>query len=344
MVVQANELLGTPSYSSSRFDLNTGIFAPAGNIVDPSAKIGRTREAIVGASHELLPNLAIGVDYIYRKYDRGTANYVIGFEPGAAGYPLSQIYADPIAYTDPVSGLTGHYHTVRRTGPCPVASLRPATGEGCRRPSGVGNITLTDPNYQIYHGVDITATKRYSDRWQMQVALTLQRMPDYYPEGSPSFNNPTNREFIHGFTSANLGDREWIFKASGSYTFPMEITASANFNYNQGDVRIITINGPGRVFGGVGQSTINYGSGSLRIEPAGATRLEPHPLLDLGLQKTFMFRGGRNRVKLMFEAFNVFNVNTVTDWVSDNRSNIGFLQPEDIVPPRVFRFGTQIGF
>ncbi len=72
------------------------MLAPAGNIVDPSAKIGRTREAIVGIQHELIANLAIGVDYIYRKYDRGTTTYTIGYQPGAPGYPLSQIYTGPL--------------------------------------------------------------------------------------------------------------------------------------------------------------------------------------------------------------------------------------------------------
>jgi hypothetical protein len=347
-IVQANELIGTPSSSSSRFNVNTGVFAPAGNIVDPSTKLERTREAIVGMSHELIPNLALGVDYIYRKYDRGLINYPIGFEPGTPGYPLSQIYTGPISYTDPITGLTGSYFTIPQTGDCPIASLRPANGQGCTIPSGVGNLTLTNPNYQIYHGVDFTATKRYSDRWQMQVALTVQRMPDYFPVGSPSFHNPTNREFVNGYTSANLGDREWLFKASGSYTFPFEITASANFNMNQGLVRLVTINGPGNVAGGRlangNLRTIAYGQGSLRFQPNGDTRLEPQKLLDLGLQKTFMFRGGRNRVKLMFEAFNVFNIATVTGWASGNMNAVSFNQPTGIVPPRVLRVGTQIGF
>ena len=63
------------------------MLAPAGNIVDPSAQIGRTREAIVGMQHELISNLAVGVDFIYRKYDRGTTTYTLGYQPGAPGYP-----------------------------------------------------------------------------------------------------------------------------------------------------------------------------------------------------------------------------------------------------------------
>ena len=73
-IIQPNELTGTPSSSNSSLFQN-GVFKPAGNIVDPSAKIGRTREGVVGVQHELISNLAVGVDFIYRKYDRGTTTY-----------------------------------------------------------------------------------------------------------------------------------------------------------------------------------------------------------------------------------------------------------------------------
>ena len=39
--VQVSELIGNPTSSSSRFNEITGIFAPQGNLVDPSAQIGR---------------------------------------------------------------------------------------------------------------------------------------------------------------------------------------------------------------------------------------------------------------------------------------------------------------
>ena len=68
------------------------MLVPAGNIVDPSAKIGRTREVIVGLQHELISNLAVGVDYIYRKYDRGTTTYTIGYQPGARVPALADLH------------------------------------------------------------------------------------------------------------------------------------------------------------------------------------------------------------------------------------------------------------
>jgi hypothetical protein len=328
MLVQRNELIGTPRVNSSRFNIDTGVLTPAGNTVDPDAKIRRTREGIVGMSHELMENLAVGVDYIYRKYDRGTANYVIGYEPGASGFPLSQIYTDRNAHTDPVSGMTGYYYTV-----C----------QGCVRPTGVGNITMTSLQYDVYHGVDLTATKRFSDRWQMQIGATFQRATPYYPTGS--FENPTDIEWEHGFNE----DREWIFKANGAYTFPWEITVAGNLVANQGPQRVTTINGPGSVYGGISSSTgnpttISYGNGSLEVESRGTTRLDNPALLDFSIQKKFAFRGGRQWVKFELAGFNVMNSNTITDWASDNRSSANFLRVEDILPPRVFRFGMQVGF
>src|SRR6185295_19503200 len=106
-LVQRSELIVTPTSSSSRF-IN-GVLQPAGNIVDPSAQIGRTREAIVGMQHELISNLAVGVDFIYRKYDRGTTTYVIGFQPGGPNYPTQSIYVRQ-SYTDPVTGLSAPYY------------------------------------------------------------------------------------------------------------------------------------------------------------------------------------------------------------------------------------------
>ena len=51
---------------------------------------------------------------------------------------------------------------------------------------------------------------------------------------------------------------------------------------------------------------------TLTFQPTGTTRFGATKLLDLGAQKVFTFRGGKNRLKLMFDAFNIFNINTIT--------------------------------
>ena len=294
---------------------------PAGNIVDPSAKIGRTREAVVGMQHELISNLAVGVDFIYRKYDRGTTTYTIGYTPGPGYDALRAMYL-PATWTDTASGLSANYYYVCST---------------CSRPSGVGSITLTNPNYQIYKGVDITVNKRYSKRWQAAAALTLQDNPNYFPYGTATFIDPTALEYQQGLSTIS----KYLFKAQGSYTLPWDINASGNFNWNQGGTRTLSINGPGAIPGGTtGTITRN----TLTQAPLNQVRFDDAKLLDVGVQKIFRFRGGKNRLKLMMDGFNLFNVNAIQSYVSNNQSLAGFTQPASIVPPRVFRFGASVQF
>ena len=133
--------------------------------------------------HELLPNLAVGVDYIYRKYDRGLATYTLGYQPGAPGYPA-------VADLHRPADLHRSDHRQHRR------VLRREAGRDAA--VGVGSITVTNPNYQVYNGVDITVTKRYSDKWQFTGALTIQDNPQYFPGRVRSdFANPTG----HGLSA-----------------------------------------------------------------------------------------------------------------------------------------------
>jgi len=320
-VVQANELIGQPTTNQARFNMTTGIFAPAGNTVDPSAKIGRTREFITGLQHELIPNLAVGVEYVYRKYDRGTRSYTIGYQPGAPGYPISALYTGPLQYTDPVTGVTAPYYQLCAT---------------CTRPSGVGSIAMTDPNYQLYSGLTGTVNKRFSNKWQLNGSVTWQTNPSYTPVGG--FSDPQGVEFNDGYSTL----ARYLVKLNGSYALPWGFQASANFNVQDGANRAVTINGPGNVFGGVGQSSISRAT--ITYQPNGSVHLEANKLLDLGLQKTFAFSGGRYRAKLMLDAFNVFNTAKILSYSSNNSSSQNFTVPTSIIPPRVVRLGAQFTF
>ncbi|HYN10217.1 MAG TPA: carboxypeptidase regulatory-like domain-containing protein [Vicinamibacterales bacterium] len=329
-LIQASELIGTPSTSNARFDLNTGILRPAGNVVSPDTKIGRTREFITGLQHELIPNLAVGVEYIYRKYDRGTAGYTVGYQPGAPLFPLSQLYVGPLTYTDPVTGLSAPYWEI-----C----------QGCQRPSGVASITMTSLNYNVYQGFVTTVNKRFSDRWMLNSSLTVQTNPGYTEHQV----NPTGLEFQNGVSTL----ARYLFKLNGSYAAPWGINVAANWNVNDGATRTRTLNGPGSVYGGVnasGAATTLSGNqqpyNTLRIEAADATRLDLINLLDLGVHKVIALRGGKNRVKVMADLFNVFNIATIRGYSTDanNLSHASYNAPNSIVPPRVFRIGAQLSF
>ena len=119
---------------------------------------------------------------------------------------------------------------------------------------------------------------------------------------------------------------------------------------NDGPVRNLSINGPGDVFNGVGQTQADLST--LNFEETGTTRLEKQMLWDLGINKTFTFRGGQNRIKATIDGFNILNSATVTNYSSDNLSSAGTVtnpvppsqRISSIIPPRVIRAGLTIWF
>ena len=92
-----------------------------------------------------------------------------------------------------------------------------------------------------------------------------------------------------------------------------------------GATRTLTINGPGQVYGGVNADRCRDDH---QLHDAGVPapgtryRFDPIKLLDLGVQKVFQFNGGRQRIKLILDAFNVFNINTITAYASGNKSRL----------------------
>ncbi len=106
-LVTANELIGTPTASTSRFV--NGVLTNLLPDIDPNQKLGRTREAVVGIDHQLAGNLHVSLDFTHRYSDFGSTGYILGTQPGAAGFPLSNLWVGPFTYTDPNTGVSAPY-------------------------------------------------------------------------------------------------------------------------------------------------------------------------------------------------------------------------------------------
>ena len=96
-------------------------------------------------------------------------------------------------------------------------------------------------------------------------------------------------------------------------------------------------------------SSISYTT--LQYNLRGTDRNPPINLLDVGVSKTFQLRGGKNRLKLTLDGFNMTNISTVTSFRTSNISASAnatgtpqYLQVSAIVPPRVFRVGASFTF
>ena len=234
-LVQANELIGSPNLPSQFVN---GVLTGTVPTVDPNLQIGRTREAVVGIDHQLAGNLHASVDYTHRYTDFGSAQYVIGTQPGAPNFPSSQNWVGPFNFTDPHTGITAPFFTL-----C----------AGCTTPQD-NEITSTTNAYQTYNGVSLTLTKRLSNRWQGNVSFTWNDFRQFTPpgafntvtgSGSRLIGNPTGNSFVDGFTNNTPA---YTVKGFGSYELPWYgLLASANWNLNDGNVRTEAIKGPGSI-------------------------------------------------------------------------------------------------
>jgi hypothetical protein len=337
-VVTANELnLTDPSCATypSNFDPATALLNTSPDTVDPNNKNDRITEFTAGLDHELLPNFAVGVNYIHRNFDRFNANIRVG-ETEDMWLRREWTDADFIA-----ANLDA-----------PSAFGLPSTGwiywefdPTVIRPENINNRANTEEK-RSYDGVDFTVTKRFANRWMLNLAATVQASVT-----DPDFCAYRNNEFdctnVNRTEGLNTGTK-YLVKLNGMYALPRGWNVSANLQIKQGQNRGIGFDGPQTRSGGLnaaGTSVLSLGSGAVTFTAYDhGTRREPlEHLLDAQVTKSFDLRGGRNRLSLIFSVFNVLNANTVRGLRNDlNNTNFGEIT--SILSPRIGRVQASITF
>lgn len=307
LFVQANELDLSRILSRSNYNTNDPAAVTSPNRVDQNLQNDRTREVILGLDHELMSDFGVGVTYIYRKYDRFQWTPTNGVSSGD--------YV-PVAYTASCGNATCDQSSYTVTYYQLPFSL----------PSGG---TLTNQNFwRNFNGLEVTARKRYSDRWMLNGSLALGSTPQHF--GEDGFRDPTNIEFIEG-SQDNSRNARWVVKLSGLYSFPWGVNASAFFNARQGFPFYRSIRSPNRS-GGIGRANVKF-------EKDGETRYPNFYTLDARLEKAFMLRTVRLTASL--DVFNIGNANTVLD--REGRQNVSSANRVfEILAPRVTRFGVRV--
>ena len=338
-LIQANELSGTPQLPSNFVN---GVLTGIVPTVDPNQQLARTREAVVGLDHQLAGNLHASVDFTHRYTDFGSTNYVVGFQPGTAGFPASNLWVGPFTYTDSRTGITAPYFTL-----C----------AGCTQVNG-SQITTTSVNYQTYNGVSATLTKRLSNRWQGSVSYTWNDFRGYTPSGGfattgTNVGDPTGISFTSGFTNNTPA---YTVKGYASVELPWYgLLAATNWNLIDGNVRTESILGPGTIQNcppGTAAAQCTGGTvtyKTLLFEDSGVSRFPATDLIDVSVSKNFDF--GRQKLTVTLNCFNVLNINTVLGYASSDISNNGLNGAantansiNNIVPPRVFRIDLRYAF
>ncbi len=302
-------------------------FLSAGNLIsssggvytqiDPHLKHPYSDEVTVGWQQQLFSDFSVGAQYFFRdsKHQIGQINTT---RTPADYQAITSLGGVPI-----VNPLTGAALT--------LYNLLPGLASQTNQ-FEVANIHALD--HYRYDGVEFTATKRLTSRWQVLAGLTIQRAKGTYGNGTPNalsddFNDPNlniNRQNNYLFL-----DSTYVWKIDGTYRFPLGLATSVNFQHYTGyPIR------PQEVFTGLNQS-----SETVALVPAGNIRLPSVNLLNLRVARPFTLRE-RWRVEPAIDLFNVSNRNTVTSVVSTYGS--AYLYPTNVVNPFVARLALRISF
>jgi hypothetical protein len=330
---QRNEILTNlgPQYSNA-IDPARPTSATSVNTIDSNYHANRDNEFIVGVDREVMPNLAVGAAYTFRRTnDWPTWNPRIGL--------TSADYSQ-------VGTATGGGRT--------VAVFAPNNAKVDA--TGGGRILSNRPDYHSqYQGVEFTLNKRLSNNWMARLAFSINDWTE--DVGAGAVQNPTRTDSTNSpafgagtWSGAQVsggqiaprsggsgkGDifynARWQINANGFYQLPAGFEIGANLFGRQGYVEPLII-------------TASAGAdGTMRVLATPTLDETRYPNLwdlDFRLAKTITLQ----RVKFLLSAdlFNALNAGTT---LSQNRNLAAgsFGTINEIISPRILRLGVKFQF
>jgi hypothetical protein len=284
-------------------------------------------EVTAGIERQVIKDMRVGVMY----YHRTNRDQV-----GVSNTALPASFYTPIQVTIP-NGPGGT-----------VASPKPQTITVYNL-SSASYLSLSNQTYDnqpfldtTYNGVEFTANKRLSNRWQMVAGLTLGHNrggvntaggTGQTAATTGDLNDPNNTGYANGIIG---NDSNWAFRLSGSYQFPWSLNFAATFVANQGYPLVSTF--------AVNRTlvpTLVRTTQTVFLSSRGDERYPDPKLLDVRLSRAFNFGGGR-RIVPQIDIFNLGNSNAVTSL----NTGVGgtYLVPNGIISPRIARVGVSVNF
>ena len=184
---------------------------------------------------------------------------------------------------------------------------------------------------RTYNGFEIIANKRFSNSWQFVGSLVISEMEVVIPTSESGgaiggiYSNPNNLLNTRGADPLN---QKYQVKLQGSYSAAYGIMVSGLYRYGSGYpyTRDLAVTG-------LPQGTI-----TVFAEPRGSREVDSYNWIDLRVEKMFSI-GGRRKVGVVFDVFNLTNASTVLQYGSRTSVNLG--TPLVVTNPRIARFGAR---
>ncbi len=296
---------------------------PGGIQIDPNIKQPYTHEVSTFFERQLTDVLGIRLGYVYKSNDDLWMQYQPFRGPDAytATFPTTDRGPDGLLNTadDRVINLRA----------IPNANLGAST-----------SVVMTVPAIGRYHTVELSSTKRLSNRWSTGAGFGYTWSEEHgssyvgnsvsstsgNPGPTTGFAQTGNDPGIHDFTG-------WGLKLFGTYEAPYGVRLSPVFRHQAGQQFGRTIAVPAAP-AGLFTST----AGSALLEPLNSRRMDNIYVLDVRAEKVINLPG-RMRLRGFADFFNIGN-SSAAEQISF-QTGTAFLRPTNILAPFTTRIGAR---
>ncbi len=280
--------------------------------LDDAIKAPITHEVSGWLERQLSDTMGMRAGFVYKTQDNLIQTYV----PGRS--VLNGAYSVPFTFTD--IGLDG----VRGTGDdAPITLFGMPASQAANFP--LASVVMNLPRAEDFKTVEISANRRYSNKWSGQVAFSHTWLNDYPAAAYPTYPNQPGR----------LPRTTWQLKATGSYDLPYGIRISPVLRHQSGENYAREISVPGSAatpFGLVLPASTVYASA------ADAFRQDNIWVFDVRLEKTVTITS-RARVRGFLDFFNITNSSAAETITQTTGAN--YQRPAAILAPRTMRLGVR---
>jgi hypothetical protein len=309
--------------------LQTRFGGVANAAIDENLENAYTDEASVFVERAVMDDLGVRVGFVWKK-DRNGWRQVNTLRPLDA-------FNVPVTIIDP--GPDGSVATTSDNGTFAFLNLdNPAA-------RGSSQLTTNIDGYEgTYKTIELSANKRYSQRWSMNASFSYTWTQEF---GNNYANNRfgtaiSNFSFFGNYPSTPNEHTEneftnWLLKFSGTIDagWGMRVTPVLKASSGTPYGRYFSVAGCSAT---VTTNCSNYGPQLVLVEPLGTRRQDNVVVFDFRVEKQIPL-AERARLGLFFDLFNAFNTNTAVNinW----RSGASFEKATTVVGPRIAKFGVK---
>jgi hypothetical protein len=330
-LAQTNEVNTTAALLASGGGFNTAnpTAVSSANRIDPDYKAPIATGVVLGFDHELIPNLALQVNYSWNRTTNHPYTPFIGLTAAdyTLGTPLTGTLQDGTTYNIPTY--------------IPDANKVAAVGGG--------RLYTNYPDYATkFNGIEFAVNKRMSNRWMMRLGASYSNPTEDYGANPPinENGNPTSID-----TTPLKSGGAYAPRSGGSGSGDVFINQKWNFNLNGAYQLGWNMEVAGNLFGKQGTPFPVYRNATLGRDGSQRVMISPEidtfrfdNLWDLDLRWAWSPKiGSHGNLQFITDLFNVFNNATEINRVR-NAGAANFQALTSNLSPRIVRFGVRFGF